>query len=319
MAADKGGNKLHIFKPDGTGLQSSIDYVVDVPGHPGSPSFYPKSTLEPSYIACMPLTENVNLNNMNANGEVQCSYNGCSQAQTPEDVASGVCLYDSSERSLQEVTLDEIGAVAQQPFGSACAYCENPDHFNEDGICVCTPFCGSCADPNYDASQSGVSCVDLGDVFNNGVDEATLIKGAGAVKQGAPYAYSPQCGFGRTYRKSKRGGKYDASAAEIPFNSLQIVNMETQELKCQVQLQGKPNRVVYVPPQPVQTRGVQDGKDLSSGAIAGIVIGSVVVLGVIALLLNRVMCRNEGVESNGGVEKEPESATDTGAEGNVIA
>eukprot|EP00339_Tiarina_fusa_P021628 CAMPEP_0117047064 /NCGR_PEP_ID=MMETSP0472-20121206/32533_1 /TAXON_ID=693140 ORGANISM="Tiarina fusus, Strain LIS" /NCGR_SAMPLE_ID=MMETSP0472 /ASSEMBLY_ACC=CAM_ASM_000603 /LENGTH=648 /DNA_ID=CAMNT_0004759637 /DNA_START=63 /DNA_END=2009 /DNA_ORIENTATION=+ len=336
LAADKGGNKLHVFKPNGTGEKSSIDFVVDVPGHPSTPTFYPKSggALNPSsYIACMPLTENTNKNNMDVSGsgELKCDYYGCSQATTADDVASGVCLYDAtSERNLQEATLEDMTAVenGEAPFGNACAHCTNPDHFDEDGVCVCTPFCGSCADPNYDASQTGVRCVDLGDVFDNGLDETVLIKGAGAVKQGSPYAYSPQCGFGRTYRTSKRGGIYSASVAHIPFNSLQIINMKTQEHKCAVPLPGSPDRVIYVPPQPSQHTGVVKSisEGLSGGGIAGIVIGSLAVMGIITLVVSwrggGGASHSDGIDhpsNTVGAIKEPgDSAVDVN-EGNMIA
>jgi len=278
VASDKGGNKLHIFKPNGTGQQSSIMYVVNVPGHPSSPSFFPMGE---SYMACMSLTENTNRNNKDANGNLVCDYYGCSGAETPDDVASGICLHDATERILQSATLDEISLVKaeSEPFGSACRRCKDKGNFDEDGTCICTPFCGSCADPNYDASDSGVRCVNLQDVFEKQSVETFLIKGAGAVKQGNPYSYSPQCGFGRTYRKSKRGHKYDASVAHIPTNSLQIVNMETQKHKCQVPLPGSPDRVVYVPPQPGQKSSSQ-AAGLSTGAIVGIVVGCVAIAGI---------------------------------------
>jgi hypothetical protein len=274
VASDKTNNKMHIFKPDGTGNKSSIQYQIKVPGHPSTPTFYP---FMDSYIACMPLTENTNLNNRNEQGEIACDYYGCSGASTPEDVASGVCLYDETEGTLQEATLSEISKVQneEEPFKGACNRCKKDINYDAQGKCICTPFCGSCADENYDASNSGVQCVNLADVFSREVSEATLIKGAGAVKQGDRYESSPACGFGRTYRTHKRGGKYDASVANYPVDSLQIVNMETQTFKCQVELMGTPGRVVYVPPQSDES---SKGSVLSVGAIAGVIVGSVALI-----------------------------------------
>jgi hypothetical protein len=302
VASDKTNNALHFFVPKESGTASSIEYVVNVPGHPSTPSFWPVSSTEHDddandthvtpaarklshgdYIACMPLTDNTNRNHMDDDGNVVCDVYSCSNATDPTDVANGICHYDDSGQSLQQATIDQIELVKSEaePFGTVCAHCENENNY-EDGVCACTPFCGSCADEDYDASNSGVMCVSLHDVVEGGKSEADLIKGAGSILQGEPYAYSPQCGFGRTYRTHKRGGIYDASIANFPTNSLQIINMQTQKFHCAVDLSGAPNQVVYVPPQqPVQN--VESG--LSAGEIAGIAIcSSVFVLLVVGLV-----------------------------------
>jgi hypothetical protein len=201
-----------------------------------------------------------------------------------EDVDDGICLYDASGGDLQQVALEQIADVVSRaaPYFDACHRCENQDNFF-DGMCTCTPNCGSCADENYDASKSGVVCLDLNDVVSDTSESlltATLIEGAGAVIQGKPYSYSPQCGFGRTYRTHKRGGMYDASVANFPSNSVQIVNMRDMTFKCAVDLPGVPSRVLYVPPQGGEDEGdggtASSSSELSAGAIAGIVIGSAV-------------------------------------------
>lgn len=124
----------------------------------------------------------------------------------------------------------------------------------------------------------------MSDVVTGSTTKATLIKGAGSVLQGSPYAYSPQCGFGRTYRTHKRGGIYDASVAHFPSNSIQIVNMETQTLKCGVDLPGAPSRVLYVPPQKDQNAS----SSLSSGTIAGIAIGCTAVVLIAGFIVYRL-------------------------------
>ena len=304
VASDKGGNKLHIFKPEGSGAASSIDHVVEVPGHPSTPVFYPT---DGSFVACMPLTENTNQNHFNSNGERKCDYYGCSGASTPEDVASGVCAYGpDDDRVLLSVSLENINDVKNEiePFNAACNRCKEAGNFDQDegGTCVCTPFCGSCADDNYDASASGVQCVNIGDVLSGAVSKSKLIANAGAVEQGSPYSYSPQCGFGRTYRTHKRGGKYDASVAHFPKNSLQIVNMKTQQRHCQVDLPGSPSRVIYVPKQPGQDN-LQKIK-LGSGAIIGIVAASLVVVATLIFL----SIRSQGSASNAPVKGEHEGS-----------
>lgn len=299
VASDKGASKLHIFRPNGNGTASSIDYVVDVPGHPSTVSFWPVpgGDKDHDFIACMPLTENTNRNHMDENGNIVCDYYGCSGASTPEDVANGICHYDSTGRSLQEATIDQIEQVksGEEPFGSVCAHCEDEKNYL-DGVCECTPFCGTCGDADYDASNSGVSCVSLSDVVAGRTDTATLIKGAGSVLQGSPYAYSPQCGFGRTYRTHKRGGAFDASVANFPTNSLQIVNMEKQSLHCAVDLPGAPSRVIYVPPQEGQNIS---STALSAGGIAGIVVGCLAVVFIVGFLVYR---------RRSGRKDQPESA-----------
>jgi hypothetical protein len=190
----------------------------------------------------------------------------------PEDVENGICLYTPSGRELQEVAIEQIADVVSKaaPYYDACRYCENQDNF-VDGMCICTPYCGSCADEDYDASKSGVVCLDLNDIVTDTSEATTLIEGAGAVLQGKPYSYSAQCGFGRTYRAHKRGGLYDASVANFPSNSLQIVNMRDLSFHCAVDLPGMPSRVVYVPPQ--EGKDTSSSSGLSSGGTAGIYIG----------------------------------------------
>jgi len=278
VASDKANSKVHIFKPAGTGQKSSVEYQVNVPGHPSTPTFYPSGS---SYVMCMPLTENTNLNHKDGDGAVVCDYYGCNGATTPEDVSNGICLYDNSGRNLLQAKSSEMSSVQSgaAPFNGACDRCKKSGNYDDDELCVCTPNCGSCADPNYDASESGVRCIHLEDVFSGESQETTLIKGAGSVAPGKPYSYSPQCGFGRTYRTHKRGGRYDASVADFPVNSLQIVDMSTQTFKCQVELKGNPDRVVYVPFQKGQDQGGK--KKLPIGAIAGISVGAVVLVGAI--------------------------------------
>jgi hypothetical protein len=193
-----------------------------------------------------------------------------------ENVQDGVCLYSASGGTLQEVSMEQMADVVSQepPYFGACRHCENQDNF-VDGMCTCTPNCGSCADEDYDASKSGVVCFDLNDVVTDTSEATTFIEGAGAVLQGKPYSYSAQCGFGRTYRAHKRGGLYDASVANFPSNSLQIVNMRDLSFHCAVDLPGTPSRVVYVPPQGGEGTS-SSSSGLSTGGIAGIAIGAAV-------------------------------------------
>jgi hypothetical protein len=63
--------------------------------------------------------------------------------------------------------------------------------------------------------------------------------------------------------------------------------METQELKCQVKLSGKPDRVVYVPIQPGQQHAAYKKEEeaiLGTWAAIGIAAGSLVVVASIVYL-----------------------------------
>jgi hypothetical protein len=200
----------------------------------------------------------------------------------------------------------------EPPYFGACRHCENQDNY-VDGMCTCTPYCGSCADEDYEASKSGVVCFDLNDVVTETSEATTLIKGAGAVLQGKPYSYSPQCGFGRTYRTHKRGGLYDASVANFPSNSLQIVNMRDFSFHCAVDLPGTPSRVVYVPPQGDEDTGSSSDSSsgLSTGGTAGIVIGATVAALVAMLFAFRMSKKSASFKQD---SDSPEPTTVDGCE-----
>lgn len=281
---DKGGNKLHLLEPQGTGVASSLVHTIDIEGHPSSPVWYPKSESSASkgsldYHVCMPLTVNTNQNHYNDSGNLVCDYYGCGPAQNTQDVENGMCLYDEEDRLLT-VEIAKIADVQAglAPYGLGCLRCVNANNYDEEkGLCTCTPECGSCA-PNeakhHDPDLSGVTCLDTSKVVADGrrLSYETTFVPAGSVKQGGRYPYSPECGFGRTYRNHKRGGIYDAVPADYPKPSLQLIDMRDFSHKCQVNLPGTPGRIIYVPP-PI---GGESSRSLGAGEISGIVIGSLV-------------------------------------------
>lgn len=150
-------------------------------------------------------------------------------------------------------------------------------------MCTCTPDCGSCAevfegDEHFELS--GATCLNLQELID-GTANPTFVK-AGGVKQGLPYPYSPQCGFGRTYRPHKRGGYWDAMPTDFPNPSVSLVDMKTFELKCNVELPGNPFRIIYVPP----SENIQEtSSELSAGAIAGIAVGGLAGALIVTLML----------------------------------
>jgi len=322
VASDKRNNKLHVFQPNETGSVSTVSHTVKIPGHPSTPTFFParKSSGEADYIACMPLTENTNKNNMDSSGNIKCDIYSCNGAQTQEDVTNGICAYSpAQEKILLSANLENITEVVAGdfPYFEACKRCEDKNNYGTgsdaegasegaEDTCICTPKCGSCADPLYDASDSGVMCVDLFDVINNNVTEGSLIKGAGSVKQGSPYSYSAQCSYGRTYRNHKRGGIYDASVANYPKDSIQIVNMEKQEFKCQVSLDGVPNRIIYVP------YSAEKSKSSSKLVIMSITIG--IIFFVIVIVMMFVHCKRNGQDKNYDKNMNVKSAPQSGTE-----
>jgi hypothetical protein len=256
VASNKGGNKLHVFKPNGNGVRSSLAFDVNVPGHPSTPTFYPADSVDggADFIACMPLTGNPNKEQIDpSTGEVTCDYyNGCTGPTSVNDIFNGVCLHSDAETGPDQLTR-VTEEVSTDPLCNRCADSAN----FVDGSCVCTPDCGSCDEEfEVDLSKTGVACVDLGAVVDGTVDAATLIPDAGAVKQGNPYGNSKECTYGRTYRSHKRGQKYDASVSNFPFNSIVIVDMSTKRKQCQVEVSGTPSRIVWVPNKAEAVSGV---------------------------------------------------------------
>jgi len=249
IATNKGGNKLHVFKPNGNGMQSSLAYDVEVPGYPSTPQFYPLDNVDggADYMACMPLTSNPNQNHIDPeSNDVMCSYyNGCTGAQTLADIDRGICYHDETMSSPKD--LMRVSSIMVATDDALCQRCMEQGNY-EDGMCTCTPNCGYC-DTNFetDLSKSGVACVDLGKVVDGTVSSATLIEDAGGVKQGRGYSSSNECAFGRTYRSHKRGMKWDASISNYPRDSVVIVDMSTQEVACQVDVPGAPGRIVWAP------------------------------------------------------------------------
>jgi hypothetical protein len=83
VASNTGANMLHVFTPNGSGAKSSIETEIKMPGHPSTVSFLSNGKGgKADYIACSPLTENINQKNRR-DGEVVCDYYvGCSGATT---------------------------------------------------------------------------------------------------------------------------------------------------------------------------------------------------------------------------------------------
>jgi len=258
VATSKGNEALYIFVPQGTGMKSSVEYVIEMEGRPSTVSFY--NNADDDVIACSPLTENLNQNQRRGDGSIACGYyEGCTGATSTSDVDSGVCLHGNGDDSNKLMRVTETGMNAAS---SVCARCQDSANFEIDletgeSVCVCTPQCGSCdPNPTYSDEDSGYMCINLSayvQAKEKGFADisATLIPNTGGVHQGRPYSYSAECTFGRTYRGHKRGGKYDAAVANIPNHSVVIIDMDKMEKKCSVELPGTPNKIVYAPGKPV--------------------------------------------------------------------
>lgn len=197
--------------------------------------------------------------------------------------------------SLLSVNITQIEDVKseQAPFNTACKRCEDAANYDEDTeLCTCTPACGSCAKEEYSDTNTGSRCFELNEALEGSID-STLIKGGGAIKQGAPDLTSAQCGFGRAYRTHKRGYIYDASTATIPTDSIVLLDMRTEKVHCKVDLPGSPSRVAYVPTRGSERSVMSEARSgdsddgLSAGAIVGIVFGGLVVLALAAYLALR--------------------------------
>ena len=181
----------------------------------------------------------------------------------------------------------------------ACARCsdssnyqvEDTDTGSGESTCICTPECGSCdPNPNLSDEESGYMCINLSAYIaaaegtsgsrSNDVT-ATLIPNTGGMKQGKPYGGSAECSFGRTYRKHKRGTKYDASVSNIPTDSIVIIDMEKMEKKCTVELPGTPGRILYAPNEPVDLmESVSSATASSANSATAFTIHSIMALSV---------------------------------------
>mmetsp|Transcript_36154 Transcript_36154/g.71164 ORF Transcript_36154/g.71164 Transcript_36154/m.71164 type:complete len:567 (+) Transcript_36154:53-1753(+) len=262
VASNKSGNMLHVFTPNGSGTKSSIETDIKMPGHPSTVSFLTNGNGEADFIACSPLTENINLKHHREEAIVCDYYVGCTGAATAEDVEHGICMHSEAGMQLARVT------QAVTDDNPACGRCKDQANFDDDGECVCTPHCGSCdPEPAYDDSKSGYMCVDLGAAIAGTVEEGTLIPDTGGMEQGNPYGGSPDCSFGRTYRTHKRGHIYDAAVASAPTSAIHIINMKTQTKKCEVQLPGAPRKVTYAPLEPTKVDMTKEMKDSSDSEV----------------------------------------------------
>jgi hypothetical protein len=306
IVTDKMANKVHVIQASSTSGQAShhID-SIDVPGHPDKPSFYTTNNDDDTTIICMPLTENVNSNDRDANGTVACDVYSCGPPQSPADVASGMCLYDTNDnnKTLLRAPLNDFVKVlnGEAPYFDACPRCKTRDSYRGGDICTCTPHCGSCGTPTYnrnDLTQTGVRCLHL-DSFTS-TPSSTLIAGAGAVLQEPPGFWQPPCSYGWTQRSSKRGGRYMATIAHIPANSLQIIDMATQTWRCQVDLPGRPDRVLYVPPPNITTSSQDDETQwIRSGVMTVvIVLACAVIAGIIVSMAHFSKRRAVTLESS---------------------
>ena len=105
-------------------------------------AFCPRSEEKHDFIDCMPLTEKTNRNHVDADGNIDCDTTVVC-ALTADDVANGICHYDSTGRALQEATNDQIEffGAGDEPFRELCAHWSKETHY-VNGICetsLCSP------------------------------------------------------------------------------------------------------------------------------------------------------------------------------------
>lgn len=289
VASSKGSETLYVFKPNGTGRESSVEYVIDMKGRPSTVSFYTDPRTK-EVVACAPLTENLNLNQRHDDGSVACGYyEGCTGASSALDVNLGICLHDEND-TLKLKRVADFGMAETADLAEVCTRCQDEKNFDldDEGVngCTCTPHCGYCdPNPSYSDEESGYMCVNLDEYIDAAANgkppvSATLIPNTGGVHQGRGYSRDPECVFGRTYRAHKRGGKYDAAVANVPDHSIAIIDMETMTKKCTVEVGYMPRKVVYAPNIPV--KGVV--AKASAGVAHTASLATVVVLAIVGAL-----------------------------------
>jgi hypothetical protein len=64
---------------------------------------------------------------VDADGNIDCDYYGCSSALTADDVANGICHYDSTGRALTNDQIEFLGA-GDEPFREVCAHWSKETH-----------------------------------------------------------------------------------------------------------------------------------------------------------------------------------------------
>lgn len=123
---------------------------------------------------------------------------------------------------------------------------------DDDGNTI-TPNCGSCnPDPQYDGRLSGFAYFDIADLVDvNSQPNDPEIISAGGIEPTAPYPYSPECGYGRTYRKAARGGKWILSGADFDNDygepAIAIIDAEARALHGFIPTESRPTWIVYIP------------------------------------------------------------------------
>jgi len=306
VASSKGDEALYVFVPQGTGVTSSVEYTIPMAGRPSGVSFYTNDLDET--IVCSPLTENLNQNQRrnDDDGTIACGYyEGCTGAKTSSDVEVGICLHNEEDQLMRVTEIQELNDSSA--FSDACARCSDSSNYQVEETdtgsgqptCICTPECGSCdSNPVLSDEESGYMCINLSAYIaaeektsSGGTNDvtATLIPNTGGMKQGKPYGGSAECSFGRTYRKHKRGTKYDAAVSNIPTDSIAIIDMEKMEKKCTVNLPGTPGRILYAPDGPVDlekpmSESATTSSSTDSAAATFISMHSIMALSVMILV-----------------------------------
>lgn len=239
LVSEQKKNRAVVFQPNKAGKASTTKYVVDVPGNPGSPIFYPIKNDTSSfskYLVFFPLnriTNKVNIAAVKALG-----------AAAPGDVtAPGYldapfdCKYTPAATVKDSTAGPPVLTLAKSSQGT-----------------VLTPFCGSCAPQNvtdFDASLSGMAWVDVEELIRNtaaGLNTTANFIAAGTVRPGQPYSDKVnECAYGGNHRSGKRGGNYVAVFADLPQPSIYIIDASTQKLKGFVPTSANPARVAWAP------------------------------------------------------------------------
>jgi len=228
VSSNKVGSLFHVLQPQENGSKSTKEFNDIMIPNPGSPVFYPA-------------------------GEVTGE-----DGESFEDFILFTPLINNPSSNYIQCEYAEDGRTLAVDESSGEAL---------------TPLCGSCnPDPQYNGANSGFAVFDLKDLqASDEVGDAIesvepLLISAGGVEPTGPYPYSPECGYGRTYRKATRGGKWIVTGADFDFDgepALAIVNAETRTLHGFVPLPTGPNWVTFVP----EEKGLEfDSVYLSGGA-----------------------------------------------------
>lgn len=240
LIVNKANNLVTVLRPSVNGAPSQMVLEVPVPGNPAVPKFFSLKATEDAalhnYLVYFPLTRITNMNNIRAATLLDVDVTSRAYLKQPVD-----CKYAAADApgAVTAASIPPAGLSLARTLGG------NP----------VTPNCGACAigynplDPTqFNASLSGFRVMNLLEAAKK---KASPLVPAGAVfvrKDTGAYGPSAECSFANTYRQAKRGGRFVATVADLPYPSVYFVEASTTPLLANpVRTASSPKQITWAP------------------------------------------------------------------------